>query len=227
MSLEQSRVPETVDGFAPREVKIFTDQAQRIMRRSFSSDFSDAEPGEAVDAVLRGLYPTSEYRLKLALSDAFPGASWQWNVASYSPGSKLKSRFVRVEWHASSADGKLDDGSTAPVLTVTLQVLAVVSAERAAEDGSTYLIRRTISIAGARPLGGPNWWPSVTVLATAWGADGCELLETGTLKPLDDVERLQNDVDEAAIALETEGVVQPRLPTPDEVKDFRRRCESN
>lgn len=225
--LTRPELPSQASSFTDREVNAFADQAMRMMVRSFSADVARAEPDEAVEQVLDGLYPTSAYRLRLALAEAFPGASWEWNIANLSPKSPLQSRILRAEWDVSSALGRLDDGSQARVLTVTLQAHASVQSRPDVNAGSSYLIRRTITIAGARPLGGPDWWPSVTVLATMWGADGCDLLDSATIEPLTDPARIDSDVTEARIALQTEGVVQPEVPTKSALSDYLNECDAD
>lgn len=225
--LDQRGLPKAVVGFSEREIRAFSDQAQRMMKRSFSADVARAEPDAAVEAVLRGLYATSEYRLRVSTSNSFPGASWEWNIANRSSRAALSSRFIRVAWDASSAQGQLDDGSTARVLTVTLQAHAVVKASIDGRTGPTYIVRRTITMSGARPLGGPAWWPSVSMLASTWGNDGCELLKSGTLAPLNSASQLESDANEAKASLQTSGVVQPEIPTTSAVEDYIERCEKD
>jgi hypothetical protein len=225
--LDQRGLPETVAGFSEREIRAFSDQAQRMMKRSFSTEVAGVEPDAAVEAVLRGLYATSAYRLRLSTSSSFPGAAWEWNIVNRSTRAALESRIVRVAWDASSAQAQLDDGSTARVLTVTLQAHAVVSSSIDRRTGPTYIVRRTIAMSGARPLGGPTWWPSVSILASTWGNDGCELLKSGMLVPLKSASLLETDVNEAEASLQTSGVVQQEKPSASAVEDYLEQCDKD
>lgn len=225
VSLREARSPDAPRGFADADVEFFAAQARRMMERSFDEKVARLDPDAAVDRVLRGLYATSDYRLRLNLATTFEGVTWQWNAATFASGDGAEARILRARWEVDAEDDRLDNGVRARVLVLALQAHAEVTAPGADGKDATYIVRRTITFRGAKPRGGPDWWPFVEMSATTWGNDGCDLLRTSELTPARDEAVRRTDLTEARASLAAEGVVRSSLPSAEDVRSYLRGCD--
>lgn len=225
VSLREARSPDAPRGFSDADVEFFAAQARRMMELSFDEKVARLDPDAAVDRVLRGLYATSGYRLRLDLATTFAGAAWQWDAATFASGDGAEARILRARWEVDAEDDRLDNGVRARVLVLVLQAHAEVTAHGASGKDATYVVRRTITFRGAKPRGGPDWWPAVEMSATTWGNNGCDLLRTGELTPARDEAVRRTDLTEAKASLAAEGVVRSSLPSAEDVRSYLRGCD--
>lgn len=187
-------------GFTQADVDILARRAVTILRRSTAPQISDMNPDDAVDYVYAQQPTPTRFDFERDAIKTTQGRPWQAMATSRFPKTPSKARVIRVAANAKRYEGKLNDGTPAPYLAVTVeahlvQQVPVAGEEFGSETTVPIVSYRAVSASSFRPRGGPSFWPAVRARMTPFGNDGCALIEDSTLLvPLTDPEVLREDL---------------------------------
>ncbi|WP_148076998.1 hypothetical protein [Nocardioides aurantiacus] len=194
-------------GFAQADVDALAQRAISVLRRSTAPTLSKMAPDEAVDYVYAQQPAPTRFDFERDAIAGTQGRPWQWLAASRFPETPCRAKAIRVAANVKKYNGRLDDGTPAPYLTVIVeahlvQQVPIPNRETDADEpGDTdpatvpIVSYRAVLASGFRPRGGPGFWPSVRTRTSPFGNDGCSLDEdTALLVPSTDPDVLREDL---------------------------------
>lgn len=224
--------PDAPKGFTSRNMDTFAKAEVALIKKSISPKVGRMSPDDAVDYVLGDLLPASKDDYVSKIPNNPQGRhTWEWYVASMFVDEPIAPpKVIRVDWDTSTKANKLDDGTTAPVLNLTLQVF-VAHTFGPADQPRNVIVRRAVQLSGFKPNGGDGYWPGLGTSTTAYGNDGCLLADTSQLRPLRGAKFLKADAKDLEKALAVTGVTDLSRITadddPDAKKDFAAFCAAH
>ncbi|MFC7500904.1 hypothetical protein [Nocardioides sp. GCM10030258] len=163
-------------------------------------------PNEAVSYVLEGQYSDTVANYKANMNDIAAGLDWQFVIASRFDQPPVEpARVLAVRWKTTTNKAKQDDGTQAPTLRLSLEV--VIRHDVTIEDTTApIIIQRAITLTGFRPRGGKLWWPALTTSLNTYGDDRCALANGALLRPSADSDALKQAEDRIKKVLSHETV---------------------
>lgn len=193
-------------GFAQVDVDALAARAVQVLKRSADPELSDMEPDAAVDYVYEQQYRLTQFNFERDAAAATFGHDWQWLAASRYPATASKARVIKIAAAVSHTTGKTDDGTTEPILRVTVEAHILQTVPDADHGTVPIVVRRAVEASGFKPRGGPDWWPAVITRATPFGNSGCALFKSAELKPLTDPDTLREDLANLNISLRAKSI---------------------
>jgi hypothetical protein len=229
VTLDWKDRPDAPAGFTDGDMDTFAKAEVALIKKSIDPKVGRMSPDDAVDYVLADLPPQTraDYTSKVPKNSAAKHA-WEWYLASmFAEQPTAPAKVIRVDWDTTTRTDKLDNGNTAPVLNVTLQVF-VAHTFGPADKPRNVIVRRAVQLSGFKPNGGDGYWPGLGTSTTAYGNDGCLLADTSQLRPLRGAKFLKADAKDLKKALAVTGVSDlSRIPAdddPETEKDFTAFC---
>lgn len=224
--------PATPAGFTDTDMDTFAKAEVALIKKSIDPKVGRMSPDDAIDYVLADLPPqtVADYTSKVPKNPTGKHA-WEWYLASmFTDQPTAPPKVIRVDWDTSTRADKLDNGTTAPVLNVTLQVF-VVHTFGPADKPRNVIVRRAVQLSGFRPNGGDGYWPGLGTSTTAYGNDGCLLADTSQLRPLRGAKYLKADAKDLKKALAATGASDLSRTAseedPEAEKDFTAFCAAH
>ena len=218
VKITQDDLPKAPKPFTDAQVRIFADEVERVLNLSISADVATLSPEDAVSAVTVEQFDDTSYAMRRDFAEAYGDHRWEWNVASrFEQAPTEQARIVKYVWAVESRDPE-NNGNDDDILYVTLQAHVVQTIGKA-DDRRTFLTRRTVSMSGYRPGGGPDWWPYLAVESHPYGNAPCPLYTDALLVPETDAEALSSDLAGAKVSMAEKSVIDEEWPNVSEVND--------
>lgn len=224
--------PDAPAGFTDADVDTFAKAEVALIKKSIDPQVGRMSPNDAVDYVLADLPPETrtDYTSRVPKNPTGKHA-WEWYLASMFADEPIAPpKVIRVDWDTSTRTDKLDNGTTAPVLNVTLQVF-VAHTFGPADKPRNVIVRRAVQLSGFKPNGGAGYWPGLGTSTTAYGNDGCLLADASQLRPMRGAKYLKADARDLKKALADTGVSDlSRVASDDDLKadeDFAAFCATH
>ncbi|MDO9455236.1 hypothetical protein [Nocardioides sp.] len=196
-------LPPPPSGFTAADVEALATRAIDIAERGVSPDLEGRSPSEAFDFVFAGQYPQTTDYARTNSRRATTGYDWEWAWASlYEDPAAAPAIFLTSRWEVARVPGKLDDGSQANQLQVTL----VTATEQIVDDKRSgvrapIVMVRSIILRSFKPRGGPAWWPGVGVQAEPLLGGKCAPKNDSLLTPSYNDRVLDEDFEKLADVL--------------------------
>jgi len=211
-----------VAGFTQADVDALTRRAVDVLKRGIQPRLSKMDPNKVIDYVFANQYDQTTFKFKTDSSDYLAGYSSDWLAASiYQKTPTTAPKVVKVAAKVARDSGKLDDGTTAPLLRVTVQAHAA-QLVRSASGKVPIVVRRTVQVSGFKPRGGPDWWPGILADTSPYGNAECPLYDGSKLIPLTDPGSLRKDLAALKISLGSKGMVPQTFGEPVSASKFRK-----
>ena len=194
-------------GFTQADVDALAGRGVDVLKRGIQPRLSKMDPTNVINYVFAHQYAPTTFQFKSTSSDLSAGYDYDWLAASlYEKAPAKAPKIIKVAATVTSGKGKLDDGTVAPLLRVTIQIHAAQKVTTAHGE-VPIVVRRTAQVSGFKPRGGADYWPSVLVRTYPFGNAECPLYDGSKLIPLTDPGDLRKDLVDLKISLSTKGLV--------------------